>query len=160
MNIIRQQLLKLVPEAEETFGFITKEHRQIMNLPKEHYYDAVAIACLKNIENTGLIDVNFKTNNILLKKCIADGDFQQTKGIRSEQRIITGKIRGFRKFDKVKYQGKEYFIKGRMSTGYTILMDIAGNKIDLKPIPKFDKMKRIQARKSWIISQETIQNIY
>lgn len=131
-----------------------------MELSKEHYYDAVAIACLKNIENTGLIDVNFKTNNILLKKCIADGDFQQTKGIRSEQRIITGKIRGFRKFDKVKYQGKEYFIKGRMSTGYTILMDIAGNKIDLKPIPKFDKMERIQARKSWIISQETIQNTY
>ena len=115
MNIIRQQLLKLVPEAEETFGFITKEHRQIMNLPKEHYYDAVAIACLKNIENTGLIDVNFKTNNILLKKCIADGDFQQTKGIRSEQRIITGKIRGSRKFDKVKYQGKEYFIKSIIS---------------------------------------------
>jgi hypothetical protein len=160
MNSIRQQLLRLLPEAVETFGFITKEHRQLMELPKEHYYDAVAIACLKNIENTGLIDVNFKTNNILLKKCIADGDFQQTKGIRSEQRIITGKIRGFRKFDKVKYQGKEYFIKGRMSTGYTILMDIAGNKIDLKPIPKFDKMKRIQARKSWIISQETIQNTY
>ncbi len=160
MNSIRQQLLRLLPEAVETFGFITKEHRQLMELPKEHYYDAVAIACLKNIENTGLIDVNFKTNNILLKKCIADGDFQQTKGIRSEQRIITGKIRGFRKFDKVKYQGKEYFIKGRMSTGYTILMDIAGNKIDLKPIPKFDKMERIQARKSWIISQETIQNIY
>jgi len=160
MNNIRQQLLRLLPEAVETFGFITKEHRQLMELPKEHYYDAVAIACLKNIKNTGLIDVNFKTNNILLKKCIADGDFQQTKGIRSEQRIITGKIRGFRKFDKVKYQGKEYFIKGRMSTGYTILMDIAGNKIDLKPIPKFDKMERIQARKSWIISQETIQNIY
>lgn len=36
----------------------------------------------------------------------------------------------------------------------------AGNKIDLKPIPKFDKMERIQARKSWIISQETIQNTY
>ena len=160
MNSIRQQLLRLLPEAVETFGFITKEHRQLMELPKKHYYDAVAIACLKNIENTGLIDVNFKTNNILLKKCIADGDFQQTKGIRSEQRIITGKIRGFRKFDKVKYQGKEYFIKGRMSTGYAILMDIAGNKIDLKPIPKFDKMERIQARKSWIISQETIQNIY
>jgi len=157
MNSIRQQLLRLLPEAVETFGFITKEHRQLMELPKEHYYDAVAIACLKNIENTGLIDVNFKTNNILLKKCIADGDFQQTKGIRSEQRIITGKIRGFRKFDKVKYQGKEYFIKGRMSSGYAILMDIAGNKIDLKPIPKFDKMERIQARKSWIISQETIQ---
>ena len=159
MNIIRQQLLRLLPEAAETFGFITKEHRQLMKLPKEHYYDAVAIACLNNIENTGLIGVSFKTKNILFKKCIADGDFQQTKGIRSEQRIITDKIQGFRKFDKVKYQGKEYFIKGRMSTGYAILMDIEGNKINLKPIPKFERMKRMQARKSWILSQEVIQNI-
>ena len=37
MNSIRTQLLKLLPEAEETFGFITKEHRQMMDLPKEHY---------------------------------------------------------------------------------------------------------------------------
>ena len=66
---------------------------------------------------------------------------------------------GFRKFDKVKYFGVEYFIKGRMSTGFAILMDIFGNKINLKPIPKFTKMKRIGARKSWIIYQKTIQNI-
>jgi hypothetical protein len=38
-------------------------------------------------------------------------------------------------------------------------MDIEGNKVNLKPIPKFEKMKRMQARKSWIISQETIRNI-
>lgn len=149
MNIIRQQLLKLVPEAEETFGFITKEHRQIMNLPKEHYYDAVAIASQGN-------DVKFKTKNIILKKCIPDGDYQQTKGVRSEQKIQTRKIQGFRKFDKVRYLSKEYFIKGRMSSGYAILMDIEANKVDLKPIPKFDKMERISARKSWIICEQFI----
>ena len=152
MNSIRKQLLQLLPEAVETFGFITKEHRQIMSLPKEHYYDAVAIASQGN-------DIKFKTNKIIFKKCIPDGDYQQTKGVRSQQKIPTGKIQGFRKFDKVKYLGKEYFIKGRMSAGYAILMDIEGSKITLKPIPKFSKMERIQARKSWIISQETIQNI-
>jgi len=159
MNSIRTQLLKLLPKAEKTFGFITKEHRQMMNLPKEHYYDAVAIACLNNIRQEGLISVDFKTTNIIFKKCVADGDYQQTKGVRSEQKIPTGKIHGFRKFDKVRYLGKEYFIKGRMSTGYAILMDAKGIKIALKPIPKFNKIKRVQARKSWIISQETIQNI-
>ena len=50
-------------------------------------------------------------------------------------------------------QGQEYFIKGRMSTGYAILMDISGKKVDLKPIPKFEKMKRVCARSSWMISQ-------
>ena len=94
---------------------------------------------------------------VIYKKCISKGVFQQNKGIRSEQKIPTGKIQGFKKFDKVKYLGKEYFIKGRMSTGYAVLMDIEGNKIDLKPIPKFNKMKRIQARKSWLVMSDFIR---
>ena len=152
MNSIRTQLLRILPDAEETFGFVTKEHRQLLKLTKEHYMDAVAIASQGD-------KVNFKTNVVLFKKCVPDGDYQQSKGIRSEQRIPTGKIQGFRKFDKVRYLGHEYFIKGRMNTGYAILMDSKGAKVALKPIPKFNKMERIQARNSWIISQETIQNI-
>ena len=157
MNSIRIQLLKIYSTAKETFGYITKEHRQLMALSKEHYNDAIAIASLNNIENTGCLNVRYLIDNIIYKKCISKGDFQQNKGIRSEQKIPTGKIQGFRKFDKVKYLGKEYFIKGRMSTGYAILMDIQGNKIDLKPIPKFNKMKRIQARKSWLVMSDFIR---
>ena len=48
------------------------------------------------------------------------------------------------------------FIKGRMATGYAILMDIQGHKLTLKPIPKFEQMKRVSARSSWIIHQRTI----
>lgn len=158
MNSIRRQLLLRTPEARETFGFVTKEHRQLMGLPKEHYCDAVAIANLNNVERSGLLSVSIKTP-LLLKKCVADGDYQQTKGVRSEQRIPTGKISGFRKFDRVLYGGSEYFIKGRMATGYAILMGIDGAKVSLKPIPKFDKMVRLSARKSWIIQQKTIPNI-
>lgn len=151
MNSIRRQLLKTLPEAEETFGFVTKEHRQILGLEKEHHADAVAIACQG-------IDVQFKVNTILLKKCVSDGDYQQTKGIRSERKIPTGKLHGFRKFDKVRFNHKEYFIKGRMSTGYAILMDISGNKIDLKPMPKFSTMERASARSSWNMCQKAIAN--
>ena len=158
MNSIRKQLLLQNPEVHETFGFITKEHRQLMGLPKEHYYDAVAIANLNNLEKYGLLSVDVKTP-LLRKKCVSDGDYQQTKGVRSEQPIQTGKIMGFRKFDKVEYVGQEFFIKGRMSTGYAILMGVNGMKIPLKPIPKFDRMKRLSARKAWIIQQEIIQNI-
>ena len=82
---------------------------------------------------------------------MSSGDYQQSKGIRSEQRIPTGKIQGFRKFDKVRYLGSEYFTKGRMSTGYAILLDAKGAKVTLKPIPKFSKMERIQARKSRLL---------
>jgi hypothetical protein len=159
MNSIRTQLLRFLPEAEETFGFITKEHRQLLNLPKEHYIDAVVIACQGN-------NVNLKTNQIMFKKCVSDGDYKQTYGSHSEKRIPTGKIMGFRKFDKVKYLGREYFIKGRMSSGFAILMDIKGkkNNFDNAPkgrkTPKLNNMKRIGSRKTWIIQAKTIQNIY
>jgi len=158
MNSIRQQLLKTLPCAIETFGFITKEHRQIMNLPKEHYIDAVVVASQGNI-------VNFATNIVLNKKCVSDGDYQQSKGIRSEQSIPTGKIQGFRKFDKVRYLGSEYFIKGRMSTGYAILMDVYGNKIDFSnapkgmKTPKMNNMVRVNSRKSWIMESKPLQFI-
>ncbi len=151
MNSIRVQVLKQV-QAEETFGFITKEHRQLAGLPKEHCFDAVMVA-------TRGKHPTFQTNTKLHKCCIPDGDYQQTKGRHSQQRIVTGKIQGFRKFDKVRYQGQEYFIKGRMSTGYAILMDVKGNKIDLKPIPKFEQMKRVSARSSWNMSQQPMPSI-
>ena len=123
-----------------------------MKLPKEHCMDAVAVA-------TQGTNATFKIDNVLYKSCIAEGDYQQSKGIRSEQRIPTGKINGFRKFDKVRYDGNEYFIKGRMTSGYAILMDIHGVKAELKPIPKFSKMQRISARKSWITQAETIPKL-
>jgi hypothetical protein len=98
----------------------------------------------------------FHTTTVLSKRCVPDGDYQQTKGMRSEQSITTGKIRGFRKFDKVRYKGSQYFIKGRMSTGYAILMELSGSPLALKPIPKFDKMRRVSARSSWMMAQRTI----
>jgi len=146
MNSIRFQLMKRLPEAIETHGYVTKENRFNLGYPKEHYIDAVVIACQGN-------PVTFKTDNVIYKRCVSKGDYQQTKGIRSEKRIPTGKLFGFRKFDKVRYLGKEYFIKGRMSTGFAILMGIDNIKLSLKPIPKFSKMERIASRKSWIIDQ-------
>src|SRR5438045_2099790 len=86
MNSIRNQLLQRV-QAEETWGFVTKEHRLLAGLPKEHIFDATMIA------TRGIIPI-FRTTTVLSKRCVPDGDYQQTKGIRSEQRITTGKIAG------------------------------------------------------------------
>lgn len=154
MNSIRVKLLKTYSEAIETFGFITKLNRLMLGIDKEHYYDACVIS-------TG--GKNFSVKCVLLKKkCISKGDFQQTKGVRSEQKIPTGKISGFKKFDKVLYLKKEYFIKGRMSSGYALLMNIEGQRITFNDAPKGFKtpktsnLKRLEARKSWIVSSTKI----
>lgn len=154
MNSIRKQLFRIYPDAIETFGYITKANRLAIGVNKEHYYDACTIA-------TQGKPFTVKTS-LYKKKCIADGDFQKTKGIRSEQPIVTDKICGFRKFDKVKYFGKEYFIKGRMSTGYAVLMDIDGRKIDFSYMPKgfktpkLSNCKRITARTTQMICQMAV----
>jgi hypothetical protein len=84
MNTIRVQLLNHIV-AEETFGFVTKEHRQLAGLPKTHANDAVMIACQMRT-------FTFKTIVVLFKKCVADGDDQRAKGVRSEQRIRVSKF--------------------------------------------------------------------
>jgi hypothetical protein len=92
------------------------------------------------------------------KRCLADGDDQLAKGRHSQQRVTTGKIKGFRTCEKIRYQGQDCFIKGRMSAGIAILMDLAGNKMGLKPIPKVERMKRVSARTSWSMSQKPMPN--
>jgi len=158
MSIIRSQLLKVYPEAIETFGFVTKENRNHLSLPKDHYIDACVIA-----SGGKELELN---DEIFYKRRVAKGDYQLTKGIRGEQRIPTGKIKGFRKFDKIKYFGKEYFIKGRMSSGFAVLMDIFNNKIDFSfmpkgcKTPKLSNLERISARRSCLcISQKITQSI-
>ena len=152
MNSIRKQLFRIYPEAIETFGYVTKANRLHLGVNKEHYYDACTIATQGNAFNV--------KSNLYKKKCISDGDFQKTKGIRSEQSITTGKICGFRKFDKVRYFGKDYFIKGRMSTGYAVLMDIDGNKVDFSAMPKGYKTPKLSnCKRTMARSTEMIQTL-
>ena len=90
----------------------------------------------------------------ILQKVIS----KKTKGLRSEQTINTSKILGFKKFDKVSYQGNYYFIKGRMSTGYAILMDIFGKtqKFENPKTVKLKDCKRIRARRTTMIQRTSI----
>ena len=153
MSIIRSWLLKKYPDAIETFGFVTSENRHRLNLPKDHYIDACVIA------SGGL---EFKELDVIFyKRRVSKGDYQLTKGIRGEQKLPTGKICGFRKFDKVEYLGNKYFIKGRMSSGFAILMDVFGNEVDFSYMPKglktpkLSNCKRVSSRRNYLCIKQT-----
>lgn len=154
MNIIRSQLLKIYPGAIETFGFVTKENRNNLNLPKDHYIDACVVASAGK---------KFVLNDeIYYKRRVSKGDYQLYKGSRSKIRLPIGKIQGFKKFDKVDYLGETYFIKGRMSSGYAVLMDIFNNTVDFSNMPrgyktpKLKNLKRVSARDSVLCIREKI----
>ena len=124
MSIIRSQLLKIYPDAIETFGFVTKENRNNLNLSKGHFIDACVIASAGK---------KFKQLNWLFKKRrVAKQNRQLCKGVRGEMKLPNGKIFGFKRFDKVKYLGEICFIKGRRNNGAFVLMDIDNNTIDFR----------------------------
>lgn len=149
MNVIRSQILKKHPVLEETTGYVTKIDRLSQGLPKTHYLDAAVIAARG-------VPLSFKQSWILFKRRVPDGDYQQRKGKCSEITVPRGKIHGFRKFDKVHYRGREGFIKGRMSSGYAVLMDIHGQKLDSGHVPLLRQMKRVSARATWLTAAEPL----
>ena len=165
MNILRSMIIKKFNlhfnlSFTETYGFITKEVRQYLNLPKEHYFDGVAICyCNKINENK----IFFKTNLVQLKRCVSKGDYKRQEFRRGKMLNLTkAKTQGFRRYDTIKYFGKRYFIGSRNSRGYALLVDINLNKIDFsflgkgRKIPKLQNLKRINSRRSWITDQKII----
>ena len=150
VSTIGSYLKKSLP-FEETFGYETKFKRERFGLPKEHYIDAIC-AGLSDEDVPILPDVLYK------KVCIPLGDYKQTGGGHSEKSMPTGKLMGIRKFDKVKHLDQSLFIKGRMSTGYAVLMDIDGKAVDLKPMAKLKTITRISARSSCLTSRVHIEN--
>lgn len=154
MSIIRSMLFKRYPDAIETFGYVTKANRENLGLKKDHYLDACVIA------SGGL---EFEPSDALyIKKCVSKQDRQLCKGIRGERKLPTGKVFGFKKFDKVEYLGETCFIKGRRSSGSFVLMNLGGNSIDFRDAggrkePSYKFIKRINARRSVLCARERLE---
>ena len=153
MSIIRSQLLKVYPEAIETFGFVTKENRNHLSLPKEHFIDACVIA--SGGEEFKLADALYQ------KRRVAKQDRKLCKGVRGEKKIPRGKIFGFKRFDLVKYLKELYFIKSRRNSGCFTLMDIDNNTIDFRDKggrqnPSYKCLKRVNVRRSVLCIRKRI----
>ena len=154
MSIIRSRLLKKYPNAIETFGFVTSENRNHLKLEKAHYIDACVIA------SGGL---EFKELDVIyIKRRVSKQDRILTKGVRDERKIPTGKIHGFKRYDKVKYLGRVCFVKGRRTKGDFVLMDINNNALDFRNMggkqnPSYKSITRVNTRKSVLCIKERIE---
>lgn len=149
IGVVKLQLRKQFGKFEETFGYETKYKReQILQLPKSHYYDAVAIAC-EGSKSVYLSPI------VYYKKHVSEGDYQQTKGIRSEKKIPTGKLFGLRKFDYVQTSKGTGFVKGKRSTGFFAISDLDGNVISPSVNVKKD-CTRLSARTTTLIERRNI----
>jgi hypothetical protein len=122
MGIIKS-ILKKRFDFQETFGYETKFKReQILKLPKSHCNDAVSICC----EDGEIVEY---LSHVFNKRHVSSGDYQQTKGARSEKKMPVGKLFGLRKYDLIRTEKGTGFVKGKRSSGYFALMDINNRNI-------------------------------
>lgn len=123
MGVIKSQLKKYFGVFKETFGYETKFKReQMLRLPKTHYNDAVAICCAEG-------EIVDSSPIVYLKRHVPKGDYRQTRGKHSEQKIPTGKLFSLRKFDYIETTKGRGFIKSKRRTGFFTLSTLKGEVI-------------------------------
>ena len=145
ISVIRSMLLKKYSEAVETYGYVTNANRENLGLKKDHYTDACVIA-------SGGLEFE-QSHTLYRKRCVSVQSRVLTRGARDEKKIPTGKVHGFKRYDKVQYLGVICFVKARRTRGIFVLMDIDSNDLDFRNIggvkePSYKFIKRINARKS------------
>lgn len=123
---LKQQYESLGIEVHNTYGYITKNVRIKYNLPKEHYVDARCISGNPKAHPIGEYYYQKKVrchNRQIHKLTIFKGGVRK----RNQAEYL---VKGYRLFDKVSYQGKEYFIFGRRQSGFFDIRTLSGEKIN------------------------------
>lgn len=109
-----------------TYGYITKNRRIKLDLPKEHRMDAYCIA--------GNLDASLSNEYYYYKKVRCHNrqihKANKLKGGKLRNNQAPYEVKGFRLFDKVEFQGKEYFIFGRRKTGFFDIRNLKGEKVN------------------------------
>lgn len=157
MGIMRWALFNRLKEIYDdvslTYGYKTKNKRIENNLPKEHKVDAY---CIANNLNARLSDTSFyfkkvRCHNRQIHK------MNYLKGGIKKNNQASYTVKGFRLFDKVKYQNKEYFIFGRRCSGHFDIRDLSWNKVNKGSI-SCKKLEFIEPRKNVLIERRVAGN--
>lgn len=154
MGIMRKsfydRLKELYPNVSMTFGYITKSTRIKNGLPKEHYIDARCISGNSLAEPLGycFYQKKVRCHNRQIHKA------KILKGGKKKLNQAPYTVKGFRLFDKVLYEGQEYFIFGRRSSGYFDLRKLNGTKINASA--SYKKIQLLQIRKFYLFERRNI----
>ena len=138
-------------EIRMTFGYLTKNTRIRHHLPKEHYIDARCISGHPEAIPSNEVFYQKKVrchNRQIHKNTILKGGIRK----RNQAGYL---VKGFRLFDKVAYEGREYFIFGRRQSGFFDLRDLAGSKIN-KGSLSYRKIRFLEPRQYYLCERRVI----
>lgn len=141
MSMVRWRLVNETG-ADHTYGYITKTNRIALGLAKSHVNDAYVIAGGTVQERVS----PFRVQQV--RKC----NRKLFKGDHSHIRNTAPRlIKGFQRYDKVRFQGQECFVFGRRSTGYFDLRLLDGTKIHASANAKH--IKRLERGNTFLIER-------
>jgi len=142
VNRLKQQY-----DVEITYGGVTKAKRVEMGLEKTHRNDAFVIAGgNKNINRTTewYFGKFFRRQNRSLHKA------NPTKGGIRQSNTVK-EVKGFRRFDKVRYNNQIGIIYGLRSSGYFDIRTLSGEKIHSSA--KWQNLKLVEKTKTLILER-------
>ena len=138
-----ERLAQVAP-VETTYGYVTKVDRQMMGLPKTHFYDAVAIA------SGGEAITGLTTYEAM--RAVSRGAYRQRRGAHSQLTArLPREVYGFRQWDVVELPDgracpersrRVGFVKGRRSSGQFKISDLEGKVI--KPSKTYRKLRLVR----------------
>ena len=153
MGIMRWALLDKLKatytNVQNTYGYITKNNRIQLGLPKEHYVDAYCIA--GNLEAERLAYYWYqkqvrKHNRQIHKTQFIKGGVRK----RNQSPYV---VFGFRLFDKVMCKGEVGFIFGRRASGSFLVKTLDGRQLSAGISCK--KLKLIVKRQTYITERRS-----
>ena len=154
MGIMRWAFYDVLKEKHQnvalTYGYITKNTRIKNNLPKEHFIDARCISGNPQATPLGYVFYQKKVrchNRQIHKNTILKG------GIRKKNQAPFI-VKGFRLFDKVLFENKEYFIFGRRTSGFFDIRNLSGDKVNNGSI-SFKKLELLETKKYYLLERRS-----
>ena len=159
MGIMRKTLLERLGKEVDvpvsgTYGYITKYLREKTDLEKSHINDAICISkypYAKPLDTYYLTKMVRNHNRQIHKSNFSKGGIRK----RNQAPYL---IKGFRLFDKVLYQGKEYFIFGRRATGYFDIRTLDGTKVNKGSI-SYKKLRIQDTAKAYLKEARAIPHM-
>ena len=137
-------------QVSVTHGYETKYKRiQVLDLPKSHTNDAMAIACevgeaVKPLEMVHQI------------RCLGRGQYQLFNGLHGEHKCwAPRKVRGFKLYELVKAKGLLGYIAGRREKGAFVIKDVASGKKLVEVTPR--KLVRVaRPTQGWMMTRQPV----
>lgn len=148
MTAVRWQIINRLKSifgedvVSHTYGYKTKCKRIENKISKSHINDAFVISGGTTQERSQAYLIK------QVRKCSR----KLFKGIRSHIKNTAPEyLKGFKRFDKVLFKGREVFIFGRRATGYFDLRLLTGEKIHAST--NFKKLRLLERATSLLISE-------